>query len=130
MTDKCPYCKAAFKDDLGYGIRYDCRSIVYKKGKPKESGFCQGRQQARSELSKEIAERLHDSLGDLCNKYEIYSSDDQFWIIHKVIGIGRFILREMANGSIWVADKDSGEGGEFSIPMLESAIEMVYEDNI
>ena len=60
--NKCPYCKAAFKDDLGYGLRYDCRSVVYKKGKPKESGFCQGRQQARSELSKEIADYLQSSI--------------------------------------------------------------------
>ena len=103
--NKCPYCKAAFKDDLGYGLRYDCRSVVYKKGKPKESGFCQGRQQARSELSKEIAKRLDGVI------------------------VGRFILRTMANGSIWVADKDSGEGGEFSVALLEEAIKGVYDAN-
>ena len=97
VQNKCPYCSAVFSRDLGYGVMFECRSIAFKKGKPKESVFCKGRQQARSELSKEIAERLHDSLGDLCNKYEIYSSDDQFWIFHKVIGSGEPLKQWIEN---------------------------------
>ena len=73
------------------GRHMDTRNILEVKQ------LIHGLKQARSELSKEIAERLHDSLGDLCNKYEIYSSDDQFWIFHKVIGSGEPLKQWIEN---------------------------------